>query len=74
MAALSSAVEWSSGKSSVHHHGAHSPFVIAAAAAAWMCFASWDESNPILVSVNGDGVAATMTYAPPQWRAEMRRV
>jgi hypothetical protein len=47
--------------------------ITAAATAAWMCSA-WDESDPIVVVVNGVTTEMTMTCAPPLWHAEIRTV
>lgn len=73
-ASLSCVVEWSTGRSKLIHEGRQSPFAVAAAAAAWMCFGSWDESDPILVTVDGRTLAASMEHSANRWYARLSDV
>lgn len=73
-ASLSFYVQHEVGQAKLVHDGTQSAMSIAAASAAWMCCASWDESDPIVIVVNGRPIAASMEYSYGRWSAKLTRL
>jgi hypothetical protein len=71
---LSFYVQYEIGHAKLVHDGNQSAMSIAAAAAAWMCCASWDESDPIIIVVNGRSIAASMEHSYGRWSAKLTRL
>ena len=71
---LSFAVQHTIGHTRLIHGAGGSHFAIAAAAATWLCFGSWDESDPILVEVDERAIAVSMEHRTDHWHARLSDV
>ncbi len=65
---FSFSVESTPGFARLVHDGPH-PLEAAAANGAWMCFAAWDESDPILMEVDGVAYAVSVQRLDGKWQA-----
>ena len=62
------------GHATIVHAGEASAHALAAAVAAWSYSGAWDESDPIVVTVNGRKLGCSVQYDDGRWHVAVRKI